>query len=106
MAFFLVQEIVEQDSIYCTGSVNVDSLLTNIPLKETITSCTKSVYNRNHIAEALSKSELKTILSLVTKESSFIFNKSLYNQTDGIAMGSPIKSTLVNKLQCFYRKVS
>ena len=106
MAFLLAQEIVEQDSVYCTRSLNMDSLFTNIPLKETITRCTKSIYNRDHTAEALSKSELKKLLSLATKESSFIFNKSLYNQTDGIAMGSPIKSTLVNKLPCFYGKVS
>ena len=34
MAFLLAQEIVEQDSIYCTRSLNMDSFLLTFHLKK------------------------------------------------------------------------
>ena len=42
------------------------------------------------------KSEFKDLLSLRTKESSFISNNILYKQIDGVAMGSPLGSSLAN----------
>ena len=51
------------------GGLDVDSLFTNIPLEETITISTESIYNENDTVEGLSKSELKKRLSLATKES-------------------------------------
>ena len=46
------------------GGLDVDSLFTNIPLEETITISTESIYNENDTVEGLSKSELKKRLSL------------------------------------------
>ena len=60
------------------NSLDVDSLFTIFPLEGTITIYTESIYNQNHIVESLSKSECKKILSLATKESYFMLNKS-YN---------------------------
>ena len=42
----------------------------------------------------LSKRELYYLLKLATSESSFIFDNILYKQIDGVAMGSPLRSTL------------
>ena len=61
-----------------------------------LTIFTVSIYNQNDIVEGLKKSEFKELLSLPTKESYFVFNKFLYKQTDGIAMGSPLGPTLAN----------
>ena len=38
------------------GSLDVDSLFTNIPLEETIKICTESIYDQNGSIEDLNKS--------------------------------------------------
>ena len=103
-SFSFAKEIVEQDSNFYMGSVDVDSLFTNIPLEEAINICTESIYDQNDSIEGLNKSEFKELLSLATKESYFIFNEILYKQIDGVAMGSPLGPTLANAFLCFYEK--
>ena len=82
----------------------MDSLFTNIPLEETINICTESIYDQNDSIESLNKSEFKELLSLATKGSYFTFNEILYNQLNGVAMGSPLGLTLANAFLCFYEK--
>ena len=43
--FCFAKEIVEQDSPLVMGSLDVDSLFTDIPLDETINICTNTVYS-------------------------------------------------------------
>ena len=93
------KELVEQDSNFYMGSLDVDSFFTNIPLEETINICTELIYGQNDSTEGLNKSECKEY-----KESYFIFNDILYKQIDGVAMGSPLGPTLANTLLCFYEK--
>ena len=66
----------------------------------------------------LTKTDLVDLLSVATKEQLFLFNEALYEETDGVAMGSPIGPLLVNvfnshieenleregKLPSFYRR--
>ena len=103
-SFSFAKEIVEQDSNFYMGSLDVDSLFTNIPLEETINICTELICDQNDSIEGLNKSEFKELLSLATKESYFIFNEILYKQIDGVAMGSPLGPTLANAFLCFYEK--
>ena len=84
------------------GSLDVDSLFTNIPLEETINICTNLLYNNEDIIEGINKSEFKNLLSLATQESYFIFNDVLYKQKDGVAMGSPLGPTMTNFFLSFY----
>ena len=102
--FSLAKEIFEQDCSFYMGSLDVDSLFSNIALEETINICTESIYDQNDSVEGLNKSEFKELLSLATKESYFIFNQFLYKQIDGVAMGSPLGPTLANAFFCFYEK--
>ena len=67
------------------GSLDVDSLFTNIPLEGTINICTNLLYNNE-----------------VTQESYFIFNNVLYKQKDDVAMGSPLGPTMANVFLSFY----
>ena len=92
--FAFAEEIVQQDSKLFMGSLDVDSLFTNIPLEETINICTNLLYNK--------KCEFKNLLSLATQESYFIFNDVLYKQKDGVAMRSPLGSTIANVFLSFY----
>ena len=73
-SFNFAAEIVEQDSSNFMGSLDIDSLFTNIPLEETIEICTNNLFKNSDIVHGLKKSEFKDLLSLTTKESYFIFN--------------------------------
>ena len=68
-------------------NIDVDSLFTNIPYKETIDICANTLFENTKKVESLSKMEFKELLFLATKESYFIFNKKLHEQVNGVAMG-------------------
>ena len=84
------------------GSLDVESLFTNIPLEETINICTNLLYNNEDVMEGINKCEFKNLLWLATQESHFIFNDVLYKQKDGVAMGSPLGPTMANVFLSFY----
>ena len=50
------------------GSLDVESLFTNIPLEETINICTNLLYNIEDVMEGIHKSEFKNLFSLATQE--------------------------------------
>ena len=58
-SFLFGKEIVEQDSSFYMGSLDVDSLFTNIPLEKTINICTESIYNQNDSVEGLNNLNLR-----------------------------------------------
>ena len=60
------------------GSLDVDSLRTNILLKETTEICTNELFRESKTVEDLRKSEFKELLSLATKDSHFVFDEALY----------------------------
>ena len=86
------------------GSLDVDSLFTNIPLDETIDIYINQLFENTDTVEGFKKSELKQLLCLATKESYFIFNGLLYKQIDGVAMGSPLGPSLANAFLPYYEK--
>ena len=86
------------------GSLDVDSLFTNIPLDDTIDICINQLFENTDTVEGFTKSELKELLCLATKESYFIFNGLLYRQTDGVAMGSPLGPSLANAFLSYHEK--
>ena len=86
------------------GSIDIDSLFTNIPLDETIDICINQLFENTDTVEGFTKSELKQLLSLATKESYFIFNGLLYKQIDGVAMGSPLGPSLANAFLSYHEK--
>ena len=78
--------------------------VSNIPLKETINKCVSDLHNKNIYDGKLNKSDLLKLLETATSEYSFIFYFLLYKQIDGVAMGSPLGSTLANAFLRHYRK--
>ena len=86
------------------GSLDVDSLFTNIPLEETIDICTNTLFENTEKVEGLSKIEFKELLSLVGKESYSIFNGQLYKQVDGVAIDSPLGTTFANAFLVHFEK--
>ena len=103
-SFHFAEEIVDQQHDLFMGSLDVDSLFTNIPLEETIEICTNELFKESEAVEGLSKTELKELLSLDTKDSHFIFDGTLDKQIDGVAMGSPLGRTLSNAFLVYHDK--
>ena len=101
-SFAFAEEIVHQDGKLFMGSVDVHSLFTNIPLKETINVCTNLLYKNVDVIEGINKSEFENLLSLATQESYFMFIDILYKQKDGVARGSPLGPTMGNVFLSFY----
>ena len=75
-SFAFAEEIVEEYSEFFMGSLDVDSLFTNIPLEQTIDIFTNRLFENMEKVEGLSEIEFKELLSYATKESYFIFNDS------------------------------
>ena len=84
------------------ASLGVDSLFTNIPLDETIDICIDSLYKDDENSPKISKDVFRNLLTVVTKESFFIFNSKFYKQIDGVTMGSPLDPALANIFICSF----
>ena len=83
-------------------SYDVSSLLTNVPLEETIQilrpadkAFTNHWFNETHHLN-LSIMDLVDFLRASTKDQLFQFNGQLYEQTDGVPMGSLLGPLLAN----------
>ena len=91
-SFAFAEKIEHQDSKLFMDSPDVDSLLTNIPLKESTNGCTNLLYNSVDlyssvdVTEGINKSEFETLLSYASQESHFTFSDNLYKQKDGVAL--------------------
>ena len=71
-------------------SFDVSSLFTNVPLQETIAIIVQRIYDKNEITTTIPRDDMKSLLYLCTSNSCFLFNDTLYEQIDGISMGSPL----------------
>ena len=83
-SFHFTEEICEQGPTFSMGILDV----TNITLDETIDICVNQLFENTDSVKDFTKSELKQLLCLTTKESYFIFNGLPYKKFDGVAMGS------------------
>ena len=95
-SFSFVQEL---NSVDISGkfmvSFDVESLFTNIPLKESIDLAVSYIAEGNPNLK-LSITELTKLFSIATSQTHFLFNGKVYDQVDGVAMGSPLAPVLAN----------
>ena len=72
---------------------DVTSLFKNVPLEETIQILVTKVFSDNWFNQTyglnIAKSDLAELLRLVTKDQLFQYDGKLYEQIDGVGMGSP-----------------
>ena len=97
-----VKIICEQDADLFMASLDVDSLLTNVPLEETINICVNELFKSNTCIHGLKKNQITEMLSLTTKESIILFDMAFYTQVDDVAMGSPLGPSLTNAFLCHH----
>ena len=63
------------------ATLDVDALLINIPLDETIDICVKKLFLiLETLVKRIYKNDFRNLLNLVTKESLFTFNNKFYIQ--------------------------
>ena len=81
-------------------SYDVSSLFRNVSLDETINILADRAFRNNWFNSDydlnISKQDLTDLLGVATKGQLFQFNGSLYEQIDGVAMGSPLGPLLAN----------
>ena len=87
------------------ASFDVESLFTNIPLKETIDLCVDIFfYDRTNI-DGITKDYFHDLLTICMSESLVLFDGEYYKQINGVAMGSPLGPTFANIFLCFYEQI-
>ena len=77
-------------------SFDAVSLFTNVPLCKTVNIILKRVYQDKLIKTNLKKRFLKKLLIDACTKTSFIFHNNIYEQKDGVSMGSPLGPVLAN----------
>ena len=81
-------------------SYDVSSLFTNVPVDETIENIAERAFendwfNKEHNFN-ITKTDLIELLRVATKNQLFQFKGDLFEQTDGVAMGSPLGPLMAN----------
>ena len=84
-------------------SFDVSNLFTNVPLDFTIDLILRKVYQKKMVKTKLKRAELKELLEMCTKEMHFTFDGKVYQQTDGVCMGSPLGPVLANVFMVDHR---
>ena len=75
-------------------SFDVKSLFTNVPLDFTIDLILKHIYKDNKIQTNIKKKEMKQQLFLCTKNVHSSYSGIIYQQCDGVVMGSNLGQCL------------
>ena len=76
-------------------SLDVESLFTNVPLKETVNYICDYIENSDR-SIGLPVVQLKKLILMCTENVQFRFNNEIYRQKDGVAMGSPLGPLLAD----------
>ena len=100
-SFQAAEEIknIDFDSLqngYKLVSFDVVSLFTNVPLKRTINIILNRIYKEKLIETKLRKHTLKKLILDCCTKTTFSFNEKLYDQIDGVCMGSALGPVLAN----------
>ena len=103
--FTFVEELKKED---ITGKFSVSfdicSLFTNIPLNETLNLAVDLILKKNPNLK-VTPEELRELFDFATSKTNFIFEGVVYDQVDGIAMGSPLAPVLANLFMGFNEKL-
>ena len=90
---------------YVMASFDVESLFTNVPLKETTDIITDRLSTGGFNTVGIDRGQLKKLLDIATSESVFLFGNELYSQIDGVCMGSCLGPTYANVFLCHYENI-
>ena len=97
--------IPQQNSNSFMVSFDIVSLFTNIPLGEVIGIILDKVFCNTNYFNGFTYDLFKKLLELVAQNCYFLFNNTIYKQTEGVAMGSPIGPTFANIFMCHLENI-
>ena len=115
-SFEFSKEIADQDPGLFMASLDVESLFINIPLGETISVCCDTLFSNNAKVNNINRIDFETLLRAALQNNFFNFEGKIYKQidghnnnnkiqSDGVAMGSPLGTTLANAFLCFHEQI-
>ena len=84
-------------------SFDIASFFTKIPVEETINIAIHTIFE-NYPYVKFTRKELQKLFEIAKSETHFICNNEIYNQVDGVSMGSPLPPTLANLFIGFHEK--
>ena len=87
------------------ASFDISSLFTNIPIDETIDIIINRLFSSSTQFSGFSHAQFRKLLYFAVKNCHFLFNGRLYEQVDGVAMGSPLGPSFANTFLCYHEKV-
>jgi len=94
-------KIDEQDILV---SYDVSTLFTNVPVGEAIEILAENSFKDDWFNKEydlnITKTDLIELLEVATKNQLFQFDGNLYEQVDGVAMGSPLGPLMANAFMC------
>ena len=102
--FFNVLSELDLGETSVMASFDVESLYTNIPIRETVKIITDSIYDNGNTFRNLTKNEFTRLLNLVTEDNYFIFNNKYLKQIEGLSMGNPVSATFANIFMSFHER--
>ena len=93
-----IREISKElfDHGYRFVSFDVESLFTSVPLSETINIILDRIYNKKLLKTNIKKRAMKKLLKDCCTKNAFSFNNTIYEQIDGVSMGSCLVPVLAN----------
>ena len=87
------------------ASFDIESLFTNIPLKETIDLCVDILFSNTTNIDGITKGYFHELLSICMSQSLVSFDGEFYKQIYGAAMSSPLGPTLAHIFLCFHKQI-
>ena len=85
-------------------SFDIKSLFTCVPVQQVIDICADALFRDGLNRSRLTESNFRKLMCMSTTSVEFLFNNDVYNQKDGVAMGSPLGPTLANIFVGFYEE--
>ena len=96
-SFQFVDDLLSTRTIPYMCSFDIISLFTNIPVDETISICLDKMFkNTDDKVNNLSREQFRKILCYCVKQNHFMYEDSVYDQVDGVSMGSPLGPVMAN----------
>ena len=99
-SFSFASDINGMSNVPFMCSFDISSLFTSIPLDETIGYCLDKLFTDCDTVRGLNRKQLHRLLCFSAKESHFLFDGAIYDQVDGVAMGSMFGPVLANIFMC------
>ena len=94
----MIREIPKElyDQGYRFVSFDVESLFTSVPLSKAINIILDWIYNKKMLKTNINKRTMKKLLKDCWTKNAFSFNNTIYEQIDGVSMGSCLGPVLAN----------